>query len=592
MRPKVVRPVTQAFLDGLSWIVAVGLAGYLRFEFDAERVLNENFLLLGLAAGAIQVLGSGQIGLYRQQFTRASFDEFLALSSSSFLTVFLVAVTLLFVGPQLDIPRSVPLIAGPIFLLIGSIPRVVMRVRARVLHKKNADSESVLIYGGGRMAAHLIPQLSENVDSKFSPKGILDDDKAKRGRVIGGIRVLDGFSKFEQIAARTGATSLIVAIPRADSTLLQKVRDRASKIDVRVLVIPSFSELLGLESKHLELHELGIEDLIGRRAVRIDSEAVRAYIAGATILVTGAGGSIGLELCRQVARHSPARLVVLDRDETALQQVQLAIEGNGLLDSPNVVLADIRDKEKIMDVFSHIRPDVVFHAAALKHLPTLERFPEEAWKSNVEGSLNVLEAADAVGVKLFVNISTDKAADPTSVLGLSKWIAESLTSWFAKLSGRNFLSVRFGNVLGSRGSLVPTLANLINHGGPITITDAEATRYFMTIEEACQLVLQAGAGASGKATLVLDMGEPVKIMDIANRMIEMAGRPIEIQFSGLRPGEKLHENLWSLNEDLQPSDHELIFRIKPQPLNPKDLPGLRPRFFSGQKQPGHIELRK
>ena len=268
----------------------------------------------------------------------------------------------------------------------------------------------------------------------------------------------------------------------------------------------------------------------------------------------------------------------LDRDETGLQQAQLAVTKSGLLDSADLFLADIREKSVIDGIFADVSPEVVFHAAALKHLPALERFPHEAWKTNVLGTSNVLAAAARSGVLQFVNISTDKAADSSSVLGHSKKLAEELTSWYSSRSSGFFHSVRFGNVLGSRGSLVPTVKYLIEIGGPVTITDSEATRFFMTIPEACQLVLQAGSETTRNSILILDMGEPVKILDIAHRMIDMSGKNVSIEFAGLRPGEKLHEELISLEEVAESSDHPMIWRVASNELDPKDLEKFEKRF--------------
>jgi FlaA1/EpsC-like NDP-sugar epimerase len=272
------------------------------------------------------------------------------------------------------------------------------------------------------------------------------------------------------------------------------------------------------------------------------------------VLVTGAGGSIGSELCRQISRYGLAELIMLDRDESALHAVQLSLTGRALLDGRDVVLCDIRDAEALNQIFLSRRPDVVFHAAALKHLPMLEQYPAEAVKTNVIGTQNVLAAAARADVELFVNISTDKAANPSSVLGYSKRIAERITAAYARSASGNYLSVRFGNVLGSRGSVLTTFAEQIASGGPITVTDPEITRYFMTIEEACQLVVQAGAiGRPGEA-LVLEMGEPVKILDVAHHLIRLAAQPVKVEFTGLRVGEKLHEELFGEHEprDVRP----------------------------------------
>jgi len=320
-----------------------------------------------------------------------------------------------------------------------------------------------------------------------------------------------------------------------------------------------------------DLRDVSVEDIVGRRPVDTDVESIADYVRGRRVLVTGAGGSIGSELCRQLSRFAPAELMMLDRDETALQSVQVTLSGHGLLDTRDVVLADIRDATALTTIFRARRPEVVFHAAALKHLPMLEQYPAEAWQTNVMGTLNVLEAAAAVDVETFVNISTDKAANPTSVLGRSKRLAERLTAGAAEKSGRRYLSVRFGNVLGSRGSMVPLFRDLIATGRPLTVTHPDATRFFMTIPEACHLVIQAGAiGGPGEA-LILDMGEPVKILDVAERMIALSGRDVDVVFTGLRPGEKLHEELNGVGEDDVRPVHPLISHATVPPLDASDL---------------------
>ena len=321
-----------------------------------------------------------------------------------------------------------------------------------------------------------------------------------------------------------------------------------------------------------DLREFNVTDLLGRRPISTDLSKISGYLNGKVVLITGAGGSIGSELARQVRTLGPSKLILLDRDESALHAVQLSLYGSGLLDTDDMVLCDIRDRDDLQAVFEDHRPQVVFHAAALKHLPMLERFPREGWKTNVLGSLNVLECAHQVGVVNFVNISTDKAADASSVLGRTKRLAERLTAWYGQTYDLPYVSVRFGNVLGSRGSVFYTFLAQIERGGPVTVTHPDVTRYFMTIPEACQLVLQAGAiGGPGDA-MVLDMGEPIKIVDVAERLIAESGKRVKIEFTGLRPGEKLHEALFSTLESGIASEHPLISSVTVTGVNPDDLP--------------------
>jgi FlaA1/EpsC-like NDP-sugar epimerase len=335
-----------------------------------------------------------------------------------------------------------------------------------------------------------------------------------------------------------------------------------------VKVLPPVRELFEGNVDASDIRDLTTADLLGRHEIDTDLEAIAGYLTGKRVLVTGAGGSIGSELCKQIYRFAPERLIMLDRDESALHGVQLAIEGRALLDSPDLVLCDLRDRDAVEQVFDRMRPQVVFHAAALKHLTLLEQYPAEAVKTNVWSTLDLLEITAKVGVKRFVNISTDKAADPCSVLGYSKRVTERLTSHFAAEAPGTYLSVRFGNVLGSRGSMLTTFQSQIERGGPLTVTDPHVTRFFMTIEEAVQLVVQAGAiGRTGEA-LVLDMGKPVSIAEVARLMAARADRRIAMEFTGLRPGEKLHEVLLARSEvDVRPV-HHLISHVTVPSLHP------------------------
>jgi FlaA1/EpsC-like NDP-sugar epimerase len=437
-----------------------------------------------------------------------------------------------------------------------------------------------VIYGAGDLAQLLITRLLSDSNSEYFPVGLVDDDPAKSNRWIAGVKMKGNGKNLRGVLKTTKAEAIVIAIPRATSSLFQKVDRVATELGIEVLAMPSLSEMMQSPGSGTRFQSLGIEDLVGRRAVDTDVSSIGTYLSGKRVLITGAGGSIGVELCRQVAKFSPAELIFLDRDETGLQTAQLATSNSGLLDTSDFVLADIREAELILHTFSEKRPQVVFHAAALKHLPVLERFPLEAWKTNVLGTLNVLLASEAVGVETFINVSTDKASGPSSILGKSKHFAEQLTAWFSTKNRGKYVSVRFGNVLGSRGSLIPTLSHQIREGGPVTITDPEATRYFMTIPEACQLVLQAGAMGQGKEIFVLDMGNPVKILDVANNMIRLARKKVEIVFTGLREGEKLHEEVHSANDILRDSGHPLIYRIDSQPLDPRKLSKLFESFLS------------
>jgi FlaA1/EpsC-like NDP-sugar epimerase len=422
----------------------------------------------------------------------------------------------------------------------------------------------------------LVYRLATQPDAAYRPVAILDDDPSKRRLRISGVPVLGGRERMSEVAASTGARMLVIAIARGSGKVIHELTEAAERCGLVPKVIPSVRELLTGGAQIEGVRDPRISDLLGRRAVTHEVASVREHITGKRVLVTGAGGSIGAELCRQLHLLGPAELIMLDRDESALHAIQLALRGRALLDSEETVLADIRDERRVQEVFERFRPDIVFHAAALKHLPLLESCPAEALKSNVWGTLTVLEAAADHGVQSFVNISTDKAADPVSVLGYSKRITERLTAYMSAQTGRAYLSVRFGNVLGSRGSVLTTLSAQVAAGGPVTVTDPAASRYFMLADEAVHLVLQAAAIGRAGEVLVLDMGEPVRIADIARRLTAATGRQMDIEFTGLRPGEKLIEDWLGPEEaDLRPC-HPLICQVPVPMLHPREVTVLDP----------------
>ncbi|WP_241681331.1 polysaccharide biosynthesis protein [Pseudactinotalea terrae] len=571
LRGRIAQVAPQVAVDLIVWAIAVPLAVWLRFEFRIPAANNLGIVVVMAATLLLQVVFGLLFSLYRGRYSYGSFDEVVGLTSTVAATAVAVGVPMLFWGPLVGAPRSTMLIATPIAFVAMAASRYLKRLALERGQRPGEHAHATLVYGAGAVGSQLVRSMRTDPESAFRAVGIVDDAPQLRGAIRHGVPVLGSLEDLEDVVERTDATHLVVAIARADAAFLRQVNDRAMQCGLQVLVMPPFSDVLAGRRQVKDLRSISIEDIVGRHPVDTDVASIAGYLRGRRVLVTGAGGSIGAELCRQVADWEPSELIMLDRDESALQQVQLLVHGHGLLSTPEVVLADIRDAETIVSLFRERQPEVVFHAAALKHLPMLEQYPAEAWKTNVVGSLNVLRAAEAAGVETFVNISTDKAANPTSVLGHSKRVAERLTASFADSTKMRYLSVRFGNVLGSRGSMVPTFASLIDAGGPLTVTHPDITRYFMSIPEACQLVIQAGAIGSPAEVLILDMGEPVRILDIAKRMISMSGKRIEIVFTGLRPHEKLHEDLVSVDEAAQSMVHPKISHATVPPLAPEDL---------------------
>jgi FlaA1/EpsC-like NDP-sugar epimerase len=386
------------------------------------------------------------------------------------------------------------------------------------------------------------------------------------------VPVIGGRSSLSEAQQKTGAKTLLIAIPSADSALISEISSSAQSLGMSVKIVPPVQNLFERPLDTGDIRDLTDEDLLGRRKIHTDLQQISEYLVNRRVLVTGAGGSIGSELCRQLVRFNPAELIMLDRDESALHEVQLSIHGRALLDTPQTVLADLRDAATMNHIFETRRPEVVFHAAALKHLPLLERYPGEAYKTNVLGTATLLNAAQKNDVKVFVNISTDKAANPISILGYSKRIAERITANFGVISAQGkYISVRFGNVLGSRGSVLLSFRDQIEKGGPVTVTHKGVTRYFMTISEAVQLVIQAGAIGNSGEVLVLDMGKPVSIYDVATRLVSNSQKPVSIEIVGLRAGEKVHEELFGDGEvDTRPK-HPLISHVPVIPIKTEIL---------------------
>lgn len=562
---------TQYLVDAAAWFVALFLARLLRVDFNLANIPWVSLLIVATVAVALQFIVGWVFQLYRGRHPYGSFGEVRALAATVITVDILVWAAVLIGGNQFGLSRSTPLIALPIVFMIMGGARYLKRVLVERSVEYEGPVQNAIIFGAGSLGAQMVRQMRLDARSPYRPVALLDDAPARRFRELDGVRVQGTLRDAEQVARRHGAQVLVVTIGNADATLMQRVDEIASAAGLTVLVLPGLDEVLGGRSGPADLRKLSITDIIGRHPVDTEVESIAGYLEGKRVAVTGAGGSIGAELCRQISRFAPSELIMMDRDETALQEVQLSISGHGLLDTKEVVLVDIRDRAAVDAVFTARRPEVVFHAAALKHLPMLEQYPDEAWKTNVLGTLNVLQAAMAVDVETFVNISTDKAANPTSVLGRSKRLAEQLTAWAAGESAGRYLSVRFGNVLGSRGSMVPVFTSMIEAGGPLTVTHPDVTRYFMTIPEACQLVVQAGAIGDAGEVLILDMGEPVRILDVARRMIDMSGKDIEIVFTGLRPGEKLHEELVGIDERGERRVHAQISHTRAPAIDPERL---------------------
>ena len=569
--------VVQFLLDVLAWSAAAAFAlvlrSYLQDEQNISTVVQSILYRVLPIVAVVQAITGYIVGIYRRRWRYGSFDEVKGLILSAFITT-TVLLVIRFTDRSIDaFPRSAIVAGGILGLFFTAASRYTWRlVREQLRRPSEQTAKKILVYGAGEGGIQIVSTMLRNPNSTYLPVGFLDDNTSTHRLRISGVPVLGGKESIEKAAARTGATSLLIAIPSADSDVVSEIAQLARQANLEVKILPPVQSLDERQVDATDIRDLTDEDLLGRRRVKINLDEISQYLVNRRVLVTGAGGSIGSELCRQLVRFNPAEIIMLDRDESALHEVQLSIYGRALLDTPQTVLADLRDERAINEIFETRKPQVVFHAAALKHLPLLERYPHEAYQTNVLGTLTMLKASQRAGVEVFVNISTDKAANPISVLGYSKRIAERLTADFAFSSGGGkYISVRFGNVLGSRGSVLMSFRDQITKGGPVTVTHRGVTRYFMTISEAVQLVIQAGAIGSTGEILVLDMGKPVNIHEVAEQLVRNSGKPIKIEVVGLRVGEKVHEELFGAGELDERPRHPLISHVTAKSIDQASL---------------------
>jgi FlaA1/EpsC-like NDP-sugar epimerase len=577
MRANRVRPSGVAMLmDAAIVMLSMPLASFLVADSTPGARAWTAYLLLGAMASVCFLLTGSAFGIYGQVWRYASVPEARRLLATGAVATVLTAVLALMsrtlvrafsAEPWGPVPEDGVITACILATFLMGLVRYHTRLFARRRADVATDAMPVLIVGAGEVGAALARQLSLGNGARVV--GFVDDKPSLIGRWVAGSRVVGTTHDIDAAVRRTGAHQVVVAVANPPRELMGRVTDAAERGDVPVKVVSRMSELVRSSLRIDDLRNVNIDDLLGRRPVPADTEAVRRLLHDKVVLITGAGGSIGSEIARQVALAEPRQLLLLDHDETHLHDVEQTLD---VLDRPRpegatCLLTDIRDAADLENVFDRYRPQVVFHAAAHKHVPMLESHPAAAVRTNVQGTANLVELADRFGVESFILISTDKAVAPSSVMGASKRVAESIVLTANAGSATKFAAVRFGNVLGSRGSVLPTFRKQIEEGRPVTVTHPDMTRYFMTIPEAVQLVIQAGTLSEGGDLFVLDMGEPVRIVDLARRMIRLSGRradvDVPIVFSGVRPGEKLHEHLQDEGEATMPTSNPWISRVRP-----------------------------
>jgi FlaA1/EpsC-like NDP-sugar epimerase len=575
-------PLAATDLGVASFSYLLTLA--LRFDGAVpDRYWSSFWRFLPIAL-AIHLVVNQLGGLYGQMWRYASVQEARRVVLAGCAGGLGVVVASVLVGLTTDGLRALPLsvaMFGAVLTLLGTgAVRFQSRLFATRRPVDDTERRSVLIVGAGAGGSMILKDLLRSPSLGWHPVGLIDDDRRKVGRRLHGVPVRGPRQAIPRLVRELQADVVLLAIPSATSDLVREVAALCEQAQATLKVLPSVHETVGGRVSARDIRDLRIEDLLGRQQVDTDLEAVKAMLRGRRVMVTGAGGSIGSEIARQVASFGPASLILLDHDETHLHDVVMSLdeyqedlsEATGVIDlvraemQLETVLADIRDRERVFSVFVRHRPEIVFHAAAHKHVPVLEEHPAEALATNVLGTANLADAAVANGVGHFVLISTDKAINPVSVMGTSKWLAEQVVR--SLQNGHSVLcAVRFGNVLGSRGSVIPTFFRQIARGGPVTVTDPGMTRYFMSVQEAVQLVLQAAALSTGGEVFTLDMGEPVRILDVAERLIRLSGRipgrDVPIVITGVRPGEKLAEDIVAPDEEQLPSGHPAIVASRP-----------------------------
>lgn len=556
--------IIDIFMVNMAYLFSINIVMGERFT-EISKIYTHDVIALSL----IYLVCFYLFKMYESLWHLTGTDEFLLGVGGNILAGILsIGYTRIF-GSTIPLNVSVVGILLSIFCVLGY--RILYRVYRRTLlyipFKYSADQRRVMIVGAGSAGTMIINEMMARRELKYNPIVLIDDDKSKLGKRISGVKIEGNRYDIPYIVGEQEIDLIIIAIPSIDSKNKSEIIEICKNTNCKLQIIPGMYEILSGDATVSRIKDVDLEDLLGRDPIQLDNKGIEDYIKGRTILVTGAGGSIGSELCRQISMFQPKKLVLFDIYENNVYDIQNELREDFPDMDLSVLIGSIRDRDRLHEVFTKYKIDVVFHAAAHKHVPLMEDSPKEAVKNNVFGTLNLALEASAAGVSRFVMISTDKAVNPTNIMGATKRLCEMIVQAMDKQSKTEFVAVRFGNVLGSNGSVIPLFKRQIAHGGPVTVTHKKIIRYFMLIPEAAQLVLQAGAFAKGGEIFVLDMGKPVKIYDLACDLIRLSGlepnKDIKIVFSGLRPGEKLYEELLMSEEGLQDTVHNKIYVGKP-----------------------------
>ncbi|QGQ47232.1 polysaccharide biosynthesis protein [Metabacillus sediminilitoris] len=530
--------------------------------FFSQKLINPNLqtLTIPIFISSISLLLGHHLfsfiyKLYKKAWEYASIGELISIFKVITYTIIVTGFVQLLVQKQVD--YRILTITWMIHLLLIGGSRFFWRIYRDTYLKHPMNKKRTLIVGAGSAGTMVARQLLHNHDTELLPVAFIDDNLNKQKLDILGVPVIGGVKQIEQLTKEYNIDNIVIAIPSLNKKQLNQIFNECAKTSAKTQMIPMLEDLMTGKVSVNQFRDVQVEDLLGRETVELDMTSINDYVTNKVVLVTGAGGSIGSEICRQISKFKPKTMVLLGHGENSIYSIEMELKEAFKDTEIDIIteIADLQDYEKLMNVMTIYQPNVVYHAAAHKHVPLMERSPEEAVKNNIIGTKNIAEAASIHGVETFVMISTDKAVNPTSVMGSTKRLAEMLIQHFDQISSTKFVAVRFGNVLGSRGSVIPLFKKQIQKGGPVTVTHPDMVRYFMTIPEASRLVIQAGALAKGGEIFVLDMGEPVKIVNLAKNLIKLSGNNIDdigIEFTGMRPGEKLFEELLKkeeVNED-------------------------------------------
>lgn len=560
------RTLIMAVLQVCMIVMALGLSFAVRFDFTIPTLYQTVFWQLLPAILIIKMAVFWRMRLLRGWWRYVSMSDLISIFKGNLLASLCFVLYAVIVLRLENVPRSVLVLDGIfLFLLMGGSRFLTRAFRENYLPmplSRGREKTRVLIVGAGDAGQAIVREIRMNSRMNLEVVGFVDDDPKKHGERFQGLKVLGRKEDIGSICGRKKVDEVIIAIPSANGSEIRSIVELCQEAEVKFKILPGVGDLIDGRVSVQHIREVDFEDLLGRKAVHLELEQIHGYLKGKRVLITGAGGSIGSEICRQIARFQPAKMILFENAETPLFDIEreLVVQHSNTPVTP--IIGDIRYRARVEAIFDEFMPEVVFHAAAYKHVPMMEINPAEAVNNNVRGTQILAEAADAFGVQNFVMVSTDKAVNPTNVMGASKRAAELFVQSLARRSKTNFVTVRFGNVLGSNGSVIPTFKEQIKKGGPVTVTHKEITRFFMTIPEASQLVLQAGSMGKGGEIFLLDMGEPVKIVSLAEELIRLSGltpyEDIDIVFTGLRPGEKLYEELLLAGEGILATSHEKI----------------------------------